>query len=409
MPRLPLASPGSRRRRLALLSGLGLLWALLALSHAAVPSAITGDGTLGTTVTRSGTLYDITGGTRPGNGPNLFHSFDRFSVGTGDTARFSGSSGIVNILSRVTGGQPSAIDGRLQSTIPGANLYLLNPSGVLFGPNASLDVGGSFHVSTADYLRFTDGARFSASLGQGSLLTVASLAAFGFLGSTPAPITIQGGTLQVGTGHALSVVGGDINIVGGRLSSGQLLLASVAVPGEAVLNPLGAAVGSFAHGGQIVLSQGAFLSTSSTSGGSAGDVVVKGERVMLTDGAQIVSSNFGVGRGGDVTIVATNTISIAGPNSGLFTKAGGPGPGGHLQVQASTIELRDGGIIAASSAGAGDAGTIRLQAGEIFRSQDGTVTTAFRPGRRGRDHPDRWAVGPAARQRDLHIGTGRRG
>ena len=59
----------------------------------------------------------------------------------------------MNILSRVTGGQQSVIEGRRLSTIPGANLYLLNPSGVLFGPNTSLDVSGSFHVSTADYLR----------------------------------------------------------------------------------------------------------------------------------------------------------------------------------------------------------------------------------------------------------------
>jgi large exoprotein involved in heme utilization and adhesion len=93
----------SRRRPGLLLSGILLLWALLAVSQAAVTSAITGDGTLGTMVTRSGTIDTITGGTRPANGPNLFHSFDRFSVGTNDTARFSGPTGIANILSRVTG------------------------------------------------------------------------------------------------------------------------------------------------------------------------------------------------------------------------------------------------------------------------------------------------------------------
>src|SRR2546423_866012 len=133
-------------RFLLLSSGL-LLGVLLASGQAQVPTTIRPDGTLGTAVSQRGTIVDITGGTRPGNGPNLFHSFDRFSVGTGDTARFSGPTGIANILSRVTGGQQSMIDGRLQSTIPGANLYLLNPSGVLFGPNATLDISGSFHVS----------------------------------------------------------------------------------------------------------------------------------------------------------------------------------------------------------------------------------------------------------------------
>ena len=113
-------------------------------------------------------------------------------------------------VSRVTGGQQSVIDGLLRSEILGANLFLLNPSGVLFGPNASLDVSGSFHVSTADFLRFADGAKFFANLGQESVLTVASPAAFGFLGSNPARIAIQGSSLQVREGKALSVVGGDI-------------------------------------------------------------------------------------------------------------------------------------------------------------------------------------------------------
>src|SRR5262245_39949737 len=198
---------------LLLSSGL-LLGVLLASGQAQVTTTITPDGTLGTIVTQRGTVHNITGGTRPGNGPNLFHSFDRFNVGTNDTARFSGPTGIVNILSRVTGGQPSLIDGRLHSTIPGANLYLLNPSGVLFGPNASLDISGSFHVSTADYLRFADGATFAAHLGEKSTLTVAPPAAFGFLGPMPAPITIQGSALQVSTGKTLLMVGGDLTIQG---------------------------------------------------------------------------------------------------------------------------------------------------------------------------------------------------
>ena len=74
-------------------------------------------------------------------------------------------------------------------------LYLLNPSGVMFGPNASLDVRGSFHVSTADYLRLADGGRFSAHLSDTSVLTVAPPAAFGFLSPIPATITVQGSTL----------------------------------------------------------------------------------------------------------------------------------------------------------------------------------------------------------------------
>src|SRR4029434_9862415 len=93
----------------------------------------------------------------------------------------------------------SIIEGQLQCTIQGANLYLLNPSGVMFGPSATnqLAVSGSFHVSTADFLRFTDAATCSAHLGHESVLTMAPPAAFGFLGNTPAPIAMQGSTLVV--------------------------------------------------------------------------------------------------------------------------------------------------------------------------------------------------------------------
>ncbi|MBI3989152.1 MAG: filamentous hemagglutinin N-terminal domain-containing protein [candidate division NC10 bacterium] len=114
-----------------LLSGLLLSSILLTVSEAQITSAITSDGTLGTTVTQVGNVHDINGGTISGN--NLFHSFGLFSVGTGDVASFNGPGGIENILSRVTGGQQSLIDGTLRSTIPGANLFLLNPAGVLFG------------------------------------------------------------------------------------------------------------------------------------------------------------------------------------------------------------------------------------------------------------------------------------
>ena len=85
-------------------SGL-LLAVLLTVSQAQVRSTITPDRSMGTTVTSQGTIFTIKDGTRPGNGPNLFHSFDRFTVGTNDTASFTGPVGVENIMSRVTGGQ----------------------------------------------------------------------------------------------------------------------------------------------------------------------------------------------------------------------------------------------------------------------------------------------------------------
>ncbi|MGH8594366.1 MAG: filamentous hemagglutinin N-terminal domain-containing protein [Gammaproteobacteria bacterium] len=119
----------------------------------------------------------------------MFHSFGQFSVGTGDIANFTNETALAteNILSRVTGGSPSEIFGTLQTTgFPGADLYLLNPSGVLFGPTASLNVEGGFHLSTADFIRLSDGVRFDAmSSPNDALLTTAPPEAFGFLGENP--------------------------------------------------------------------------------------------------------------------------------------------------------------------------------------------------------------------------------
>ena len=88
------------------------------------------------------------------SGENLFHSFARFGIGAGETATFTGPDSVTNVISRVTGGEPSNIYGTLRSTMPNADVWLLNPSGVVFGEGAQLEVRGSFHAATADYLDF---------------------------------------------------------------------------------------------------------------------------------------------------------------------------------------------------------------------------------------------------------------
>src|SRR5437867_11485725 len=202
--------------------------------------------------------YDLTGGTRPGNGPNLFHSFGEFSVPVNNIANFLNETHLPtnNILSRVTSGNPSNIFGTIQTTDFGsAHLFLMNPSGILFGPNASLNVGGSVSFTTANYIRLFDGvnsSNFYANPASDSLansvLSTAPLVNFGFL--TPAAfgflqspdpigtITVQGSALSVSPGQSISLVGGDITMSGGALSapSGQINLVSVASAGE-VLYP----------------------------------------------------------------------------------------------------------------------------------------------------------------------------
>src|SRR5678816_512500 len=149
--------------------------------------------------------FDITGGMRPGNGPNLFHSFGDFNVPSGNIANFLNDSGLPtsNILGRVTGGNISNIFGTIQTNGFGnANLFLMNPAGFLFGPNATVNVGGMVSFTSADYLRLADGVRFNATPNPAAdaLLSASPVAAFGFLGSNPGAITVQGSHLAVPEG-----------------------------------------------------------------------------------------------------------------------------------------------------------------------------------------------------------------
>ena len=147
-------------------------------------------------------------------GRNLFHSFRHFNLATGESASFSGPATVRNVLARVTGGSVSSIDGLIQSTIPGANLFLLNPAGIVFGPNASLDVSGAFTATTADYIRFADGGRFSANPAERPVLTSADPRAFGFLPATPADVTLNDTQLAAAPYSRLVVVAGNVQLNG---------------------------------------------------------------------------------------------------------------------------------------------------------------------------------------------------
>ena len=118
------------------------------LAQAIVPSR---DRTL---VERTGQRFTITGGNQAGS--NLFHGFEQFGLEAGQVANFVTVNGIENILGRVTGGNASLIDGLLQVSGSQANLFLLNPAGVVFGPNARLDLPASLTVTTGDRLFFGD-------------------------------------------------------------------------------------------------------------------------------------------------------------------------------------------------------------------------------------------------------------
>src|SRR3954451_22577988 len=140
----------------------GFICLLLSITVCATSAAqnISVDGRLSPAQTLMGPNYGIGAALGRQVGGNLFHSFGAFSLVQKETATFSGPSSVRNVIGRVTGSAPSSIDGRIQSTIQGANVYLINPNGIVFGPNAKVDVSGSFHASSADYIRMSDGSRF---------------------------------------------------------------------------------------------------------------------------------------------------------------------------------------------------------------------------------------------------------
>src|ERR687890_553139 len=184
-----------------------VLLSMLLVAPEPAKSQIVTDGSLGPKVSLRGGQIEIGATLGSQRGDNLFHSFEKFGITTGQTATFTGPGDIKNVISRVTGGEISNIDGTLRSTVGQADLYFLNPAGVMFGPKATLDVPGSFHVSTAHELRFDDGVSFSALDKTGSGLTVAAPEAFGFLDRTPGRIGVEGAQMELLPGKQLSLVG----------------------------------------------------------------------------------------------------------------------------------------------------------------------------------------------------------
>ncbi|MDX8414469.1 MAG: filamentous hemagglutinin N-terminal domain-containing protein, partial [Mariprofundales bacterium] len=161
---------------LMVLAGL-LGWSALASAGA------TYDGTMGTSGSLSGkfTVPQAAGSIK---GNNLFHSFSSFNINSGESATFTGASTIQNVITRVTGGSSSTINGLLDSktSMPNANFFLLNPAGVIFGSGASLNIGGAFHTSTADYLLFgATSEKFYSDTINTSVLSTSAPTAFGFL------------------------------------------------------------------------------------------------------------------------------------------------------------------------------------------------------------------------------------
>ena len=205
-----------------------LIFNTFAQAQPIVPAA---DGT-GTAVTRNGNRYDINGGSLSGDGANLFHSFEQFGLNEGQIANFLTNSAIQNILARIAGGDASLINGLITVTGGNSNLFLINPAGIVFGPNASLNVPAAFTATTANGVGFGSNLFNAAGTNNFSAL-VGTPNAFYFGAGVPGSI-VNAGNLAVTPGQNLALLGGTV-VSTGQLSApgGQITVA--AVPGSQVL------------------------------------------------------------------------------------------------------------------------------------------------------------------------------
>ena len=341
---------------------------------------ITPDNTLGnenSNVTSTGSVDQIEGGAT--RGANLFHSFEEFSVDQGQAAYFTNPAGIENILSRVTGSNPSEILGTLGVSGGNANLFLINPNGIVFGPNARLDVGGSFVGTTANGIGLANGDMFSANPGDAlpnQLLNV-NPNAFFFNQVAAQPIinrsTAGGAGLEVPQGKSLLLVGGNVSLEGGRLQApgGRVELGGLARSGNIGLSVAGDELRSSfpdqVQRADISLTNRARVNVAAGGGGS---IAVNAQDLNLVEGSKLEAgitptSKLGSvdSKAGDIEINATEAITLA--DQSIITNSVQPkaiGKGGDIHITAGSFSATNGSELFASTEGQGDAGNVTIEA-----------------------------------------------
>ena len=419
---------GDRRWGPILASGLAAVLAGRAMAQ------ISTDGSMGAPGYLLGPDYSIgeSLGTRVGD--NLFHSFSVFNVESGESATFTGSQELRNVISRVTGGTVSNIDGLLRSQVGQANFFLINPAGVVFGPNAQVDVPAAFHVSTADELRFLDGGVFSASDPSRTTLSIENPESFGFLAPQPASISINGSFLSLPDEQPASFTAGDVSIGSGALlvsRGGDLMVSAVGSGGERVAAADGVIAGRAL--GRISVSGGAALDVRSLTRPSnlalragaidlesaviqgdllgsdprsaavlleASDIAItdsmigidgygdarpselriSGDQVQITRSA-VDSRQVGTASAGLVSI--TGSVSLSIEESAIDVSSYGVGPGQALDLSGTSVNLL-GSAITADHYGPGVSGSVEINAG-ILNLTGSTYEAAVHSTGRGSD------------------------
>ena len=319
---------------------------------------ITTDGSMGPINFLLGPNYRIGAdlGTQSGN--NLFHSFDKFNVNTGESATFIGPLDIKNVIGRVTGKEFSHIDGRISSQMPNADIYLINPSGIVFGKNALLDVPGSFYASTASEIIFEDETKFRAILSsEPQILSAASPVDFGFLDDTPASIAINGSSLRISDGKTLGLIGKELVIEGG----------------------------STLEGGNILIRGDADFTATSFQNGSEGEVLIQGDSVSLKGNSVSLKEADTLRIYGENIDISNSQIGVVSEGEGKIFFRGGKlvvdnskialsSDDGQIKINADDISIANGSLIRSSSEkDMGVIGSIEIRATGNLEIQDSNI------------------------------------
>ena len=413
-----------------------LLGGFSATPIAVAQTPIVPDNTLPTNsqVIQEGDVLRLEGGTLNNTGNNLFHSFQEFSLPTGMEARFENSQTLDNIFTRITGDLPSEIDGLL-SVDGTANFFLLNPNGILFGENAQLNLGGSFFATSAESLNFENGGQFSATLPENvpllsintptglqyganpGSITNRSLASFEDVIPDGEPVSFPVG-LEVFPGNTIGLIGGDVNLEGGIVSTfgGRIELGSVGDNAQVRLIPTDegfaldysqvegfrdirlsdfASVDASGEGGGSIQVQGRQVTLTDDSGiisnteGAldGGSISLTAESLSLTGGGFLDTSTFGEGRGGDLSVRVSELIELRGTTpdeqfpSGFFTQTEALGDAGDLTMRARRLEISDGAQISLSTFAEGQGGNLDLVVSETLelsgRSESGILASSI--------------------------------
>jgi filamentous hemagglutinin family protein len=301
-------------------------------------------------------------------GPNLLHSFATFNVASGQTATFTGVGFVQNLIARVTGGTASSIEGTIASSIPGSNLFLINPAGIVFGPGAAIDVPGSFHASSGHYLKLADGTRIAATADPNVTLTFAPPTAFGFEGSA-APILLAGAQLRVREGQRISLAGGDVSLRsdGARTSllfapSGTVGIVAAQSAGEAVIADEGLRAEGFGAMGQVAVRDTVVSVVEGAGRRGGGAISIAGGEVALEHATLNANTVFAPGRG--IAISAASALHI--DASEVLSVTRGAGDAGRLALLGRDITISGGSLVDTScdpgcTSGAG--GALSIEAG----------------------------------------------